>query len=102
MAIYHLNLGYVSRSTGRSTVQSASYITGEKLHETRRHLEVHYKHQKSAIVWRETFAPDYLSDDFKNVVMWDAFESFEDTYALKRFPNNIQARKQYENQPVRL
>jgi len=38
MAIYHLNIGHVSRSTGRSSVQSAAYITGASLYETRRDL----------------------------------------------------------------
>ena len=33
MAIYHLHSGFVSRSSGRTSVQSAAYICGEKLHE---------------------------------------------------------------------
>ena len=36
MAIYHVHHGFVSRSTGRSSVQSAAYICGEKLYEERR------------------------------------------------------------------
>jgi len=58
MAIYHLNSGFVSRSSGRSSVQSAAYITGATLHESRRDLEIKYKNRLSDIAFTNTLAPE--------------------------------------------
>lgn len=97
MAIYHLNVGHVSRSTGRSSVQSAAYITGEKLHETRRALDVNYKNRYNDIAYTNTLAPEGVPDKFTNLGVWDYLESFEDEYAVSRFPHNIEARERYLN-----
>ena len=85
MAIYHLSHGMVSRSTGRSSVQSAAYITGEKLHESRRDLEVNYQNRHSDIAFTATLAPEHAPDNFKDIGVWDLLETFEDEYGNKRY-----------------
>lgn len=85
MAIYHLNSGFVSRSTGRSAVQSAAYITGANLYETRRELNVSYQNRHSDIAFSETIAPEYAPAEFHNIGVWDSLESFEDVYGNTRY-----------------
>lgn len=97
MALYHLSVGYVSRSTGRSSVQSAAYITGEQLHESRRDLNVNYKNRHSDIAFSDTLAPEHALEVFKNTNVWDILENFEDEYAVKRFPYNLEAREKYQD-----
>lgn len=97
MAIYHLSHGIVSRSTGRSSVQSAAYITGEQLHESRRDINVNYRNRHSDIAFTDTLAPEYAPEVFKNTNVWDILENFEDEYAVKRFPYNLEAREKYQD-----
>lgn len=97
MALYHVNIGHVSRSTGRSVVQSAAYITGSSLHETRRDLTANYSNRASDVIWSETLAPSWALDSFKELSIWDTVESFEDEYAVKRYPNDLVAREKYLN-----
>ncbi len=85
MAIYHLSHGVVSRSTGRSSVQSAAYITGEKLHESRRDLSVNYQNRHSDIAFTMTLAPEHAPAEFHNTGVWDLLETFEDAYGNKRY-----------------
>jgi hypothetical protein len=95
MPIYHLHQGHVSRSTGRSAVQNAAYITGSNLFETRRDLMAAYENRKEDVVWSKTFAPSFASDEFRELNVWDKIESFEDEYAAIRFPNGLIARDNY-------
>lgn len=85
MAMYHLSVGFVSRSTGRSSVQSAAYITGEQLHESRRDLNVNYQNRHSDIAFTATLAPEYAPQAFHQTTVWDILENFEDTYAYQRY-----------------
>jgi len=96
MALYHLSAGFVSRSTGRSSVQSAAYITGEQLHESRRDLNVNYQNRHSDIAFTTTLAPDYAPEMFHNVGVWNHFENFEDEYAYKRYKTD-ETREKYLN-----
>lgn len=96
MALYHLSVGFVSRSTGRSSVQSAAYITGEQLHESRRDLTVNYQNRHSDIAFTTTLAPDHAPEMFHNVGVWDHFENFEDEYAYKRYKTD-ETREKYLN-----
>lgn len=95
MAIYHLSSGFVSRSTGRSAVQSAAYITGEKLYETRRALGVNYQGRSHDVAFTDTLIPQGVPTEFKNLNVWDRLESFEDVYGIKRFSKNLDAREKY-------
>ena len=82
MAIYHYRVGFVSRSTGRSAVQSAAYITGNKLEETRRDITADYRNRSSDIIFSATFAPNHAPDYMKNLGVWNSLESYEDQYAM--------------------
>ncbi len=95
MAIYHLHQGHVSRSTGRSAVQNAAYITGSNLYETRRDLTAAYENRKEDVVWSKTFAPEWTPDALRDLTIWDKIESFEDEYAAIRFPKGLIARDNY-------
>lgn len=95
MAIYHLRHGLISRSSGRSAVQSVSYITGTDLHESRRNLKIAYKNRHSDIAFTDTLAPEHAPESFKNVAVWDILENFEDDYAVQRFPHDLVARDKY-------
>jgi hypothetical protein len=75
MAIYHLNSSFVSRSTGRSSVQSAAYITGATLHESRRDIEVSYKNRLSDIAFTDTLAPKHAPSQFHTLGVWDILGS---------------------------
>ncbi len=97
MAIHYLKAGFVSRSSGRSSVQSAAYITGADLHESRRDLDVSYKNRLSDIVFTNTLAPKHAPAEFHEVGVWDILENFEDEYAIKRFPNCLESRDKYLN-----
>jgi hypothetical protein len=96
MALYHLSVGFVSRSTGRSSVQSAAYITGEQLHESRRDINVNYQNRHSDIAFTTTLAPDHAPEMFHSVGVWDHFENFEDEYAYKRYKTD-ETREKYLN-----
>ena len=97
MAIYHLSHGMVSRSTGRSSVQSAAYITGEQLHESRRDLNVNYQNRHSDIAFTDTLAPEHAPQVFRDTNVWNVLERFEDEYSVKRFPYNLEAREKYQD-----
>ncbi|MBP6104189.1 MAG: AAA family ATPase [Gammaproteobacteria bacterium] len=85
MAIYHLSAGFVSRSSGRSAVQSAAYITGERLMESRRDLVADYTHLKDRVLFSTTLFPDKVPDKLKNLNIWDKLESYEDRYGDTRY-----------------
>ncbi|MDQ5883794.1 MAG: Toprim protein [Pseudomonadota bacterium] len=97
MAIYYLSHGMVSRSSGRSSVQSAAYITGASLHESRRDLDISYKNRLSDIAFTDTLAPEHAPQQFHEIGVWDLLEDFEDEYAIKRFPNCLESRDKYLN-----
>jgi len=89
MAIYHLSAGFVSRSSGRSSVQSAAYITGERLLESRRGLVADYTHLKDRVLFSTTLFPDKVPEALKTLDIWDKLESFEDRYAEKRYKTQV-------------
>lgn len=86
MAIYHVSHGAVTRSTGRSSVQSAAYISGLNLHETWRNIPAFYPHQVANVVYTKTLAPHYAPEWAKDVKeVWNRLEEFEDFYADQYF-----------------
>ncbi|MBP9752215.1 MAG: AAA family ATPase [Proteobacteria bacterium] len=97
MAIYHLSSGFISRSSGRSAVQNTAYITGEKLHESRRGIDVNYQNRSHDVACFATLLPEHAPSHLASLSIWDKAESFEDEYALKRFPNGELAREKYMN-----
>ncbi|MDR2781482.1 MAG: AAA family ATPase [Holosporaceae bacterium] len=83
MAIYSLHVGFVSRSSGRSAVQSAAYICGENLHEERRDKMADYSKKAKNVAFVATLAPE--QSRYKGLEVWNAVENFEDNYADKHF-----------------
>ncbi len=93
MAIYHLSCGFVSRSTGRSSVQAVAYIAGEKLFEERRELGVDFRNRAHDVICSKTLMSEeqlaafkkIYGDNFKAIDVWNALENFEDAWAQSRF-----------------
>ncbi|NBL00685.1 MAG: hypothetical protein EOM50_22340 [Erysipelotrichia bacterium] len=83
MAIYHLHHGFVGRSSGRSSVQSAAYIAGEKLFEERREKLVDYTKRASDVEIVNTLAPEHSK--YKDLSVWNEVETFEDKYAERHY-----------------
>lgn len=86
MDFFHLNIGHISRSSGRSTVQNVAYITGEKLHEERRNKPADYANNRGKTTWA-TMAPLGSGIGEKDLSIWNKLENFEDYYARERFKN---------------
>lgn len=84
MNFFHLSIGHVSRSTGRSTVQNVAYITGEALHEERRNKPANYANNRGKTTW-ETMAPMGSGIEKNDLSIWNKLENFEDAYARQRF-----------------
>jgi ATP-dependent exoDNAse (exonuclease V) alpha subunit len=94
MAIYHLHVGFVSRSSGRSAVQSAAYICGENLHEERRNKTADYTRKASEVEAKATLVPE--RSKYKGLEVWNAAENFEDCYA-ERHCHSEETRNNYLN-----
>jgi hypothetical protein len=86
MNFFHLSVGHVSRSTGRSTVQNVAYITGEILYEERRNLPADYDNNRGKTTWG-VLAPLGSGIEENDLSFWNKLENFEDAYARKRFKN---------------
>lgn len=94
MAIYHLHSGFVSRSTGRSAVQSAAYISGEKLYEDRREMTVNYHKKLNEVALVKTLYPD--NSKYRDISVWNTLENFEDRYA-EQFFKTEKTRENYKS-----
>ena len=92
MALYSLHSGFISRSTGRSSVQSVAYITGTKMYEERRNKSINYTKKSSEVVLVKTIQPN--NSVYAESTLWNAVENFEDKYAELHY-KNIQAKEQY-------
>jgi len=79
MAMYHLSHGFVSRSSGRTSVQSAAYISGEKLHEDYRNKNINYRNKSQEVTYHKTIAPEHSK--YKDISVWNSIENFENRYA---------------------
>ena len=85
MAIFHYSVGHVSRSTGRSPVQSAAYITRNALYEERRGVSANYQNAGPVLV-HETLLPEGADESFKDTQkVWNHFDHYEDKYARVRY-----------------
>ena len=88
MAIFHQHVGYVSRSTGRSSVQCAAYILGEKIVEDRRGITANYenKSKDGQISYKGTALPEGVNEKYKDAsVLWNAVETNEDQVAKEQY-----------------
>jgi hypothetical protein len=85
MAIMHFRVSHVSRSTGRSSVQSAAYITGEKLVDARTNESLIYRRSADGIYSWGVMAPENAASEFQTLEGWNKLEQFEDEWANKYF-----------------
>ena len=77
MAIYHCNISNVSRASGSRSTATASYITGEKIHDNELHETYNYGRQERVIEY-DTILPPGVSDELKNpAALFNSIESFE-------------------------
>ena len=90
--MFHLSHGFVSRSTGRTSVQSAAYICGEKLHEDYRDKDVVYRNRCHDVAYHKTIAPEHSK--YKDLSVWNEIENFENRYA-DNFFRNAEAKNKY-------
>lgn len=78
MAIYHLSMKPISRSSGRSAVAAAAYRCGEKL-ENQRDGRVHDFSQRSGVEHTEIVLPKDVDADWarERLTLWNAAEAAE-------------------------
>ena len=89
MAIYSLNLGFISRSAGRSAVGFSAYISGGKSQDERTGVSYNYDCKNDVIVSR-ILAPEGAPEWVKNSsVLWNKVEQFEDEIASLRFRGDL-------------
>lgn len=77
MAIYHYNISNVSRAAGSRSTATASYITGEKIHDNELHETYNYGRQERVIEY-DTILPPGAPQELKNpAVLFNSIETFE-------------------------
>lgn len=85
MAIYSLNLGFVSRSEGRSSVGFSAYMSGGRQQDERTGVSYNYGCKENVIVSR-ILTPEGAPEWAKNSSsLWNVVEQFEDQIADLRF-----------------
>jgi ATP-dependent exoDNAse (exonuclease V) alpha subunit len=85
MAIYSLNLGFISRSEGRSSVGFSAYIGRGNQKDERTGRTFSYENRQNVLVSRVLLpegAPEWMSNP---AALWNAVEKFEDHCAEMRF-----------------
>lgn len=77
MAIYHFSAQIISRSTGRSSVSSAAYRSGEKIEDERTGINYDYT-RKKGVVHSEIIAPECAPIWVKDrTTLWNEVERIE-------------------------
>lgn len=77
MAIYHLSVKIISRSSGRSSTASAAYRAGEKIHDHRSGKTFDYSRKKE-VTYRRIFAPPNAPQWMRDrEQLWNAIEQSE-------------------------
>lgn len=85
MAIYSLNLGFISRSEGRSSVGFSAYISASRQQDERTGVSYNYGRKENVIVSR-ILAPEGAPEWAKqSSTLWNVAEQFEDQIAALRF-----------------
>ena len=85
MAIYSLNLGFISRSEGRSAVGFSAYISAGHHLDERIGIRHDYACKEDVIISRILFpegAPGWAKNE---ATLWNHVEAFEDHFAILRF-----------------
>ena len=77
MSIYHMSIRVVGRSSGRSAVASAAYISGEKLHSEETDKTFDYT-RKSGVVYSEIELCNNAPEQYRDrETLWNAVQSVE-------------------------
>lgn len=77
MAIYHCSVKIIGRSSGRSSVASAAYRAGEKLHNERDGMTHDYSHRED-VIYTEIMLPKNAPKEFSDrQTLWNAVEKVE-------------------------
>lgn len=96
MAIYSLNLGFISRSAGRSAVGFSAYISGSHQEDHRTGVVYDYG-CKNDVIMSRVLAPEGAPAWAKNSsTLWNKAEQFEDEWGTLRFRGD--ARNEEKNQ----
>lgn len=85
VAEYHMNLGYISRSGGKSATANSAYIACTILQEARTGLVFDYS-KKQGLLYHAILAPEACPEwVYDQQTLWNTVEAFEDNIAQKRF-----------------
>ncbi|MFZ9396038.1 MAG: MobQ family relaxase, partial [Erythrobacter sp.] len=77
MAIFHLSVKVISRSSGRSAVAAAAYRGGERLHDERLDRD-HDFTNKDGVIYSEVLLPEGAPEEFADrEKLWNAVEAAE-------------------------
>src|SRR3546814_16228600 len=77
MAIYHLSVKVISRSSGRSAVAASAYRAAERLHDDRLDRD-HDFTNKSGVVHSEVMLPEHAPDEWRDRErLWNDVEAIE-------------------------
>ena len=79
MALYHFSVKQVSRGKGQTVVNSAAYISGQKLYNDY-YGQVHDYTRKSGVMFTEILKPDYVPErlsDRETLTLWNEVERAE-------------------------
>lgn len=77
MALYHFSVKQVSRGKGQTVVNSAAYISGQKLYNDY-YGQTHDYTKKSGVVFTEILTPEYVPERLTNrETLWNEVEKIE-------------------------
>ena len=77
MALYHLSVKQVSRGKGQTVVNSAAYISGQKLYNDY-YGQTHDYTKKSGVVFTEILTPEYVPERLTDrETLWNEVEKIE-------------------------
>ena len=77
MALYHFSVKQVSRGKGQTVVNSAAYISGQKLYNDY-YGQTHDYTKKSGVVFTEILTPEYAPERLSDrETLWNEVEQIE-------------------------
>ncbi|MCR4745518.1 MAG: MobA/MobL family protein [Lachnospiraceae bacterium] len=77
MALYHFTVTQVKRSRGKSSVASAAYIAGERIHDDYYGKTYDYR-RKSGVLFSNILIPEHAPERLKDrATLWNEVESIE-------------------------
>lgn len=78
MAIFHLSVKIISRSSGRSAIAAAAYRAGEKLKNEEKGGKIHDFSRKKGVIYSEIQLPENAPNEFKDrQTLWNKVQDVE-------------------------